>query len=84
MGGRSSSRTVFDSGSGVSPLSVAGVDSADLEGKTIDVLLEDHFTGIGFFRLSLVSTTYCTNKLQVGVQGSRHGTSSATSCPKAM
>ena len=82
MGGRSSSRTVFDFGPGVSPPSVAGVDSADLEGKAIDVLMEDHFTGIGFFRLSLVSTTYYTNKLQASVQGSRPDASSATSCPK--
>ena len=59
------SRTVFDFGSGVSPPSVAGVDSAGLEGTALDVLSKDHFTGIRFFRRCLVSTAECMDKLRV-------------------
>ena len=65
IGGRLSLRIVFDFGSGISPLSVTGVDSADLEGTALDTLSKDHFTGIRFFRLCLVSTTECMNKLRV-------------------
>ena len=65
IGGRSSSRIVFGFGSGISPLSAADVDSADLEGTALGALSKDHFTGIRFFRLCFVSTIECMDKLQV-------------------
>ena len=65
IGGRLSSWIVFDFDAGVSPLSITGVDSADLEGTALGALSKYHFTGIRFFHLCLVSTTECMNKLRV-------------------
>ena len=65
LSSRLSSWIVFAFDAGVSPLSVTGVDSADLEGTAFDALSKDHFTGIRFFRLCFVSTTECMNKLRV-------------------
>ena len=64
IGGRSSSRIVFAFGSGVSPLSVAGVDSTDFEGTALDILSNDHFTGIRFFRLRFLPVSSCIDESQ--------------------